>query len=81
MTTLTTGSILGAYLTTIRLFFNQAIGNRPLVILAALLIMIGVQLIIMGLLGEAMVRTYHETQGKPIYAVRQTLGVITGENS
>lgn len=68
------GSALGGYLATIRLFFNQAIGGRPLVILAALLVMIGVQLIIMGLLGEIMVRTYHETQNKPIYAVRTVLG-------
>ncbi|MEZ4659953.1 MAG: glycosyltransferase family 2 protein [Caldilineaceae bacterium] len=63
---LVTGGILGTYLTIIRLFFNQPIGDRPMVILAALLIMIGVQLIIMGLLGEIMVRTYHETQNKPI---------------
>jgi len=75
---LTVGTILGAYLTTIRLFFDQPIGDRPLVILAALLIMIGVQLIIMGLLGEIMVRTYHETQNKPIYAVRTVLGDATG---
>ena len=71
--TLSIGSALGAYLTIIRLFFNQAIGDRPMIILAALLIMIGVQLIIMGLLGEIMVRTYHETQNKPIYMVRESL--------
>ncbi len=71
--TLTIGSALGAYLTIIRLFFHQAIGDRPMVLLAALLIMIGVQLIIMGLLGEIMVRTYHEAQNKPIYMVRESL--------
>lgn len=81
LATLATGSFLGAYLTTIRLFFDQAIGDRPLVILAALLIMIGVQLIIVGLLGEVMVRTYHETQRKPIYAVRQALGVKIQNNT
>jgi len=74
LASLTTGVGLGTYLTTIRLFFDQPIGDRPLLILAALLIMIGVQLIIMGLLGEIMVRTYHETQGKPIYVVREALG-------
>ena len=72
---LATGSILGTYLTIIRLFFDQPIGDRPLVILAALLVMIGVQLIIMGLLGEIIVRTYHETQNKPIYVVREVLGL------
>lgn len=67
------GGGLGAYLTTIRLFFDQAIGDRPMVILAALLIMVGVQLVIMGLLGEVLVRTYHEAQDKPVYAVREVL--------
>ena len=36
--------------------------------------MLGVQLILMGLLGELIVRTYHESQDKPIYAVREVLG-------
>lgn len=67
------GGCLGTYLTTIRLFFNQPIGDRPLVILAALLVMVGVQLIVMGLLGEILVRTYHETQNKPVYVVREVL--------
>jgi hypothetical protein len=31
-------------------------------------------LIIMGLLGELVVRTYHEAQGKPIYSIRELLG-------
>jgi glycosyltransferase involved in cell wall biosynthesis len=70
---LTGGTVLGFYLATIRLFFNQAIGNRPILMLAVLLILIGVQLIIMGLLGELVVRTYHETQSKPIYMVKEEL--------
>jgi hypothetical protein len=36
--------------------------------------MLGVQLITMGLLGELVVRTYHEAQNKPIYVVREILG-------
>lgn len=67
------GGGIGTYLATIRLFFDTAIGDRPMVILAALLIMVGVQLLIMGLLGEVLVRTYHEAQDKPVYAVREVL--------
>jgi hypothetical protein len=44
-----------------------------LVLFAILLTMVGVQLVTMGLLGELVVRTYHESQGKPIYAVREIL--------
>ncbi|MFQ5857843.1 MAG: glycosyltransferase family 2 protein [Anaerolineae bacterium] len=67
------GTILALYLSFIKLVHNQDIGGRPLLLLAVLLIVVGVQLVSMGLLGELVVRTYHETQGKPIYAVRQIL--------
>lgn len=68
------GTILSAYLTILRLFFNQTLSDRPLLLLAILLIMLGVQFIIMGLLGELVVRTYHEAQGKPIYMIRDVTG-------
>jgi hypothetical protein len=58
------------YLTIQRLFFHQGLSDRPILLLAILLIMLGVQLITMGLLGELVVRTYHESQNKPIYMVR-----------
>ena len=52
--------------------WRQAMSNRtPLLWLAVLLIVIGVQLVTMGLLAELISRTYHETQNKPIYAVRE----------
>ena len=71
-------SILGGigislYLTFIKLFLGQEIGRRPLLLLGALLIILGVQLVAMGLLGELMVRIYHESQAKPIYVVRKIL--------
>jgi glycosyltransferase involved in cell wall biosynthesis len=67
------GGALGAYLTFVKLVLGQDIGSRPLLQLAVLLILAGVQLISMGLLGELVVRTYYEAQGKPIYAVRELL--------
>jgi glycosyltransferase involved in cell wall biosynthesis len=67
------GMALGIYLSIIRLFFGQPLSNRPIILLVVLLIMLGVQLIIMGLLGELIVRTYHEAQGKPIYMIREVL--------
>ena len=47
--------------------------DRPLLLLSVLLIVVGVQMVSMGLLGELVVRTYHETQGKPIYMIREIL--------
>jgi glycosyltransferase involved in cell wall biosynthesis len=64
------GLVTGIYLTFLKIFFDQDIGGRPLLLLAVLLVVIGVQLITMGLLGEMVIRTYYESQGKPIYHVR-----------
>jgi glycosyltransferase involved in cell wall biosynthesis len=73
LVSLTAGTGLGAYLTFLRLFFFEPLGDRPLLLLSILLIVIGVQLVIMGLLGELVVRTYHETQDKPIYMIREVV--------
>jgi glycosyltransferase involved in cell wall biosynthesis len=68
------GTVIGTYLTMTKFMYDAALADRPLLSFAMLLIMIGMQLIMMGLLGEMHVRTYHETQDKPIYAVREELG-------
>ncbi|MCX7683363.1 MAG: glycosyltransferase, partial [Anaerolineae bacterium] len=49
------------------------IGTNPWTILAVLLTLLGVQFLMMGLLGEMLIRTYHEVQGKPIYVVRRVI--------
>lgn len=67
------GLLLGLYLTALKIFQGQDIGGRPLLLLVALLIMVGVQLITMGLIAEMITRTYHESQDKPIYVVREVL--------
>ncbi|MGA9349055.1 MAG: glycosyltransferase family 2 protein [Anaerolineae bacterium] len=64
---------LGGYLSYVKFVLGQNIGDRPLLLLAILLMVMGVQLISMGLLGELVVRTYYETLDKPIYAVREVL--------
>jgi glycosyltransferase involved in cell wall biosynthesis len=46
----------------------------PLPIIAVVLFAVGVQFLLMGLLAEMLVRTYHESQAKSIYAVRETIG-------
>lgn len=67
------GVLMGLYLTYVKLFLGQDIGNRPLLILAVLLVIVGVQAIGMGLLAELIVRTYYEAQNKPIYVIRDVL--------
>ena len=65
---------VGIYLTFMKLVYEIDLAERPLLLLAILLVMIGVQFITMGLLGEMVVRTYHESQNKPIYSVREECG-------
>jgi len=67
------GLIIGIYLTFMKLVYQEDLAERPLLLLAILLVMIGVQLVTMGLLGELVVRTYHESQDKKIYAIREIL--------
>lgn len=68
------GTTLGIYLTWIKVFMGEAIGDRPLLILVAILFLAGLQLFGFGLIGELLMRTYHESQGRPIYRVRSTVG-------
>lgn len=67
-------------LASLKLLMGHSIGGRPLLLLAILLLIPGVQPVDMGLLGEMVARVYHETQGKPIYMVKRTIhGVKAGE--
>ena len=67
------GAAIIAYLGYVRLVVGEPIGDRPLLLLGILLIFFGMQLFSLGLLAELQVRTYHESQGKPIYTVREVL--------
>ncbi|MEH2085730.1 glycosyltransferase family 2 protein [Nostoc sp.] len=67
------GTAIGIYLTFVKLALGEMIGNRPLLILAVLLLLTGVQLFCFGLLAELLMRTYHESQGRPIYRVREVV--------
>lgn len=73
------GGLLITYLTIARLFFGVPLGDRPLLIFAFMLLVIGLQFILFGLIGEMQTRTYYESQNKPIYHVRKTIGIESDE--
>ena len=64
--------LASTYLLAVKLMGGD-IGNRPLLTLAVVLGLAGIQLFCFGLLGELLIRTYHESQGRPIYRIRETL--------
>ncbi|MSM40051.1 MAG: glycosyltransferase [Geobacter sp.] len=69
------GTLSGAITLYMKLFEHTSMNRNPLLILTAFLLFMGVQFIALGLLGELNARTYYEAQGKPIYAVRETINV------
>ena len=72
-------SALGAILMSLIMFYQKfsaqqlPMNRNPLLILTAVLIMSTVQFILMGLLAELLVRTYHESQNRPTYVIREIL--------
>ena len=67
------GALIMAYLAFVRLFLHQGIADRPLLLFGILLVSSGLQLLTMGLLAELQARTYHESQDKPTYAIREII--------
>jgi glycosyltransferase involved in cell wall biosynthesis len=65
--------VLG-WLAYVKYVHHQGIAERPMLLLGILFAFTGVQLVTLGLLAEMQARTYHESQGKPVYVIRQTLG-------
>ena len=65
------GALLGGYLTVFKLLTENKIGDRPLLQLAALLMVLGVQFVSTGIVADMIMRTYHESQRKPIYYIRE----------
>lgn len=68
------GTFLGIYLVYVKFVLHQAIGDRPLLMFAIVLFLAGLQMFSFGLLAELLMRTYHESQGRPIYRVRHLIG-------
>jgi glycosyltransferase involved in cell wall biosynthesis len=65
------GALISGWLAYQRLVGQQAIADRPLLLFGILLVFTGVQLVTLGLLAELQSRTYHESQDKPTYFIRE----------
>jgi glycosyltransferase involved in cell wall biosynthesis len=74
------GFLLALIMTIQRQFFGMPLSDRPLLLLAILLIFIGIQFISIGLIAELQARTYHETQQKPVYYIKEIYGLQETSN-
>ena len=73
LSSIAVGLVISLYLLIEKFGMGLDIGNRPLLLVAVLALIAGVQLFCFGLLAELQMRTYHESQGRPIYRIRETL--------
>lgn len=67
----TAGTAVCAWLAYVKFVQHEGIADRPLLLLGVLMILGGIQLVMTGLLGEMLSRTYHESQNKPTYVIRE----------
>ena len=58
-----------------RIWFLVSITQSPLFLISAITGLMGFQSVMMGLIAELLIRTYHESQGKPIYTVKNVISV------
>jgi glycosyltransferase involved in cell wall biosynthesis len=65
------GSAWTAWLVFEKVVLGHNLGDRPALLLAVLLVVVGVQFVSIGLLGEMLARTYHESQGKQTYVIKE----------
>jgi glycosyltransferase involved in cell wall biosynthesis len=64
---------ISAYLTYEKFFHGEALAARPLLLLGVLLIVVGLQLMSLGLVADVLARTYYESQRKPPYYLRRVV--------
>lgn len=67
------GFALAAYLSIKKVFFGLELTKTPLLLLAILLMLLGFMMVMLGVLAEVLVRTYHESQGKLTYRVQREI--------
>lgn len=69
------GVVAGIAAIVLRIFFDLHLVQTPLPVLSALCIIVGVQLITMGILAEMVMRTYYESQGKKAYLIKEKINL------
>ena len=73
--TILAGCGTGAMTLYMKIMEHLSMNRNPLLIVTAFLLFMGVQFIVLGLLGELNARTYFESQGKPIYVVKDRINL------
>jgi dolichol-phosphate mannosyltransferase len=67
------GFAIGLYLSVQKVAFGAALAGRPALVLAVLMMLMGFMMVMLGVLAEVIIRTYHESRGKPVYRIAAEL--------
>ena len=65
------GVAIGLYLTALKVIFDEPLSNRPILLLATLLIVIGTQFVIFGLLADVMTKIYYNNNERKYYTIEK----------
>jgi len=65
------------WMVVLKYFYHTTFIETPLPVLITMFFIVGIQFILMGLLAEILMRTYHEAQGKRIYKVKSAVNIDT----
>ena len=76
MILITVSIALLLYLFIRRVFFSVAVLGSPFFLIGVMFFILGFQSILMGLIAELLARTYHESQAKPTYTIREMINII-----
>jgi glycosyltransferase involved in cell wall biosynthesis len=68
-----TSMLLLGYIGARKILFMESLVRSPLLLLSVMFFILGVQSVLLGLIAELLVRTYHESQQKPTYTVRKII--------
>jgi glycosyltransferase involved in cell wall biosynthesis len=77
----TAGAAAWLWLAYVKYMRHEGIADRPLLLAGTVLLVTGVQFIVLGLLAEMQARTYHESQDKPVYVIREVLDSAEGQEA
>ncbi len=67
-----TGFLIGFYLVFMKVFYNTPLSNRPLLLLSILLVVLGIQLLVLGILGDILIKIYYGKE-KKYYSIKKEL--------
>jgi hypothetical protein len=68
------GTLMGGYMGIHRLFFGRGLSDRPLFMLAVLMVIIGVQFVVSGILADIMLKVYYGQNGRKNYLIERVVG-------